>query len=189
MKNLIVQTILSSVILFALYTCVFGSEEKKKLFQREAFTVVDADTIKDGLIYYRLIGYDAFESWQKCKVRGKPISCGLVAKLFFTELTNKGMMCKVLNEKDYFNRVLIHECISNKTKRDVAEVMVEEGFGFINPKYFSPYKDHQKLAKKESRGFWCKGCLFKFPWEYNKRTRELKKYIDLEAMDDMHKAK
>ncbi|MEM7439382.1 MAG: thermonuclease family protein [Pseudomonadota bacterium] len=114
--------------------------------------VVDGDTLEINGTTYRIDGIDAPEAGQTCKTAtGRDWRCGKRATDALFELVDgKVVRCRA-HGADRYGRV-IATCSADG--RDLARVLVENGFAWAFRKYSDTYVADELRARHAKRGIW-----------------------------------
>lgn len=164
------------IIFIFLFLISFSVNSKPVLiinrdWDRETFTgrafIVDGDTLIINRTKIRLVGVDAPEISQKCKVNKHVENCGEIVKLRLTQATNsKDIICYSYG-RDLYGRVL-GECYVEDI--NINKWLLREGLAvYYYNKDFKSYKALETLAKQEQIGLWA--YEFQTPKEYRKQQK------------------
>lgn len=91
----------------------------------QSLLVVDGDTVRRGTAVYRLIGFDAPETWLAKCPREKAMGYAATLRLMYALAVAHQLELKPINVRDKFGRELARLFLDG---RDVVEMMVGEGF-------------------------------------------------------------
>ena len=171
------RSILTTFVIAALLTC--GAAKTPliaQVAQRAAIEGIgdasDGDTIIVGNSKIRLVGIDAPELAQVCKIyAGNAYPCGQKAKATLQKLLSKGSLYCQTRGTDDFNRALAECWILGKggSITNVNEVMVMAGMAFAFTKFSEEYTALEALAARQKAGLWA--GKFEFPWAYRERQK------------------
>jgi len=120
--------------------------------------VVDGDTLALAENKIRLMGIDAPEKKQQCRIRtphrlSAPYPCGLRAtKWLAVKTKNKTVVCKI-TAKDRWGR-LIGICTILGEVKSLNSQLVSRGWAVAYKKYSKKYILEEAAAKQAKRGIW-----------------------------------
>jgi endonuclease YncB( thermonuclease family) len=150
-------------LLLAGYAATLSGQESGS---GQAVRVIDGDTLEfDGRLI-QLYGIDAPELGQLCDDDGKPWACGVEAALALRKLvavSGQELHCSPWQggpPQRTADGALVEVC--QVGEQDLAQVMLNNGYGVAMPKSFPDYLDAEKDAKEASLGIW--HTKFLLPW-------------------------
>ena len=134
----------------------------------QAVRVIDGDTLQlDGRII-QLYGIDAPELGQLCDEDGKPWPCGVEAALALRKLVSvsgQELHCSPWQDgppQRTADGAVIEVCQIGE--QDLAQVMLQNGYGVAMPQSFPDYAEAEKDAKDASLGIWHSHFLLPSVW-------------------------
>ena len=142
-----------------------------KDWDREIFTgrafIIDGDTLTINGTKIRLVGVDAPEISQKCKINKHVENCGEIVKLRLVQATDSKDIICYSHGRDLYGRVL-GECYVEDI--NINKWLLREGLAvYYYNKDFKGYKILETLAKQEKVGLWV--YEFQNPKEYRKQQK------------------
>ena len=145
-----------------LFTLVLSFVLLQSLWAEAAFRVIDADTISDGRITYRLNGIDAPEMGQACSSQaGKKWKCGEAATSYLAaKLKNASVRCEG-SSQDRYGRT-IATCFADG--EDIGESLVASGLAWSFRRYSMVYVQTEETARAAKLGIWAGNNMP--PWEF-----------------------
>jgi endonuclease YncB( thermonuclease family) len=158
-------------LLVAGYAATLSSQESNA---GQAVRVIDGDTLQlDGRII-QLYGIDAPELGQLCKSDENKWPCGVEAALALRKLvavSGQQLRCSPWGggpAKRTADGALVEVC--QVGDKDLARVMLRNGYGVATPGSFPDYLDAEKDAKDASLGIW--HSRFLLPWVWRQRSAD-----------------
>jgi len=152
-------------LLIAGYAAAPSSQESGS---GQAVRVIDGDTLEfDGQII-RLYGIDAPELGQLCDENGKPWPCGVEAALALRKLVSvsgQELRCSPWQggkPERTADGAVVEVCQIGE--QDLAQVMLQNGYGVATPHGFPDYNQAEKDAKDASLGIWHSHFLLPSVW-------------------------
>lgn len=109
--------------------------------------VIDGDSLHVGTYEIRLVGLDAPELGQDCRVNGKPWHCGREARDVLRRMTRGRQVSCRISGYDRYGRALAR-CRTGKT--DINETLVREGWAVA----YGNYETAEARAARERAGIW-----------------------------------
>lgn len=137
--------------------------------------VVDGDTLALAENKIRLMGIDAPEKKQQCRIRtphrlSAPYPCGLRAtKWLAVKTKNKTVICKI-TAKDRWGR-LIGTCTVAGEKSSLNSQLVSRGWAVAYKKYSKKYIAEEAAAKQARRGIWAGPFERPEQWRRNQKRK------------------
>lgn len=110
-------------------------------------TINDGDTITQGGTRIRLLGIDAFEIGQQCRVGGAPVDCGRQAHAVLVRLIDGNDVICSGSGRDRYGRLL---AICYAGGRDLNREMVASGWAVA----YGDYENEEARARQARRGAW-----------------------------------
>ena len=148
-------------------TSLVNKDWDRETYSGKAF-IIDGDTLKINDTKIRLVGVDAPEISQKCKIHGHIENCGEIVKLRLVQATSNEIITCYNHGKDFYGRVLA-ECYVNDI--NINKWLLREGLAvYYYSKDFKSYKILESLAKQEKLGLW--DSEFQNPKEYRKQQKK-----------------
>jgi len=120
--------------------------------------VIDGDTLEVGGQIIQLFGIDAPELGQLCESDGSPTPCGVEAALALRKLvtvSDQEPHCSAWGgdqPKSTADGALIEVC--QVGDKDLAQVMLHNGYGLATPGSFPDHVEAEKDAKEAHLGIW-----------------------------------
>lgn len=156
-----------SILVNAKPTSLVNKDWDRETYSGKAF-IIDGDTLKINDTKIRLVGVDAPEISQKCKIRGHVENCGEVVKLRLVQATSTKDVTCYDHGKDYFGRIL-GECYVEDL--NINKWLLREGLAvYYYNKDFKSYKIFEILAKQDKVGLW--DSEFQNPKDYRKQQKK-----------------
>lgn len=166
-KILVLLFCVLSIYVNAKPTSFMGKDWDRETYSGKAF-IIDGDTLKINDTKIRLVGVDAPEISQKCKIHGHIENCGEIVKLRLVQATSNEIITCYNHGKDFYGRVLA-ECYINDI--NINKWLLREGLAvYYYSKDFKSYKILESLAKQEKLGLW--DSEFQNPKEYRKQQKK-----------------
>lgn len=166
-KILVLLFCVLSIYVNAKPTSIMGKDWDRETITGRAF-IIDGDTLKINDVKVRLVGVDAPEISQKCKIHGHIENCGEIVKLRLVQATSNEIITCYNHGKDFYGRVLA-ECYINDI--NINKWLLREGLAvYYYSKDFKSYKILESLAKQEKLGLW--DSEFQNPKEYRKQQKK-----------------
>ena len=142
--------------------------------------VTDGDSIKINNNRIRLVGIDAPEINQQCKLKenGDEYPCGKWSKRSLKSFVEGSDVTCFYNELDRYKRILgvcyrgnqNSVAVKKKVKDlELNSYMVRLGNAVAYKKYSSKYVDDEKYAIENNYGMWA--GEFEMPWDYRKSIK------------------
>ncbi|MCD4511351.1 thermonuclease family protein [Brucella pseudogrignonensis] len=129
--------------------------------------VIDGDTVILNKVHIRLLGIDAPEMEQTCRVEGSDYACGRDAR---NALKNRIGKAAIRCEKEGFDKYGrdLGRCYLGD--RDLNQWMVEQGWAVS----YGDYRSAEASARREKRGIWAGSFEMPFQWrrEHQKPNAE-----------------
>ncbi len=153
--------LLLSVLVLAVAS-VFGSALADTA--PDAVAIIDGDTLQIGDRIVHLAGIDAPELGQRCMIEDKDWRCGLEAALALRKLAAFGTVTCVSEEEA---QTVVGTCqIDGK---DLAEVMVGQGYAVALPGAAPNYQSAEAAAKDAKLGLWRGDFVLPADWRQGAR--------------------
>ena len=128
--------------------------------------VTDGDTLRIGTARIRLFGFDAPESRQSCRLRGRRYPCGKEATKALRDIVKgKTVTCQPTGDKTYGRLV----AVCSVDGLDIGDWMVRHGWALAYRRFSRKYVPAEEEAQRERRGIW-RGRFMK-PWEWRRAKR------------------
>ena len=163
-------------ILFSLIFFLLSIPSTAGVIKSGNVAIIDGDTIKIRNQKIRLLGIDAPEINQTCKmsylkvnvlVLSKKYNCGKISKLKLKKFLEKKVVRCIYKSRDRYKR-LIAECyVGNK---NINAWMVRNGYAVAYRKYSKKFIVMEAYAKKNRLGIW-KGN-FDMPEKWRKKNKK-----------------
>jgi endonuclease YncB( thermonuclease family) len=131
---------------------------------RTAYRAIDGDSLRTADGDIRLLGIDAPELSQRCRIDGKEWACGRAAHERLKQLVARGDVRCEANGRDRYGRTLAH-CLAGG--RDIGETMVREGLALDFMQ--GGYARQEREARAARRGIWA--GEFDLPQEHRRQPR------------------
>lgn len=131
-----------------------------------AARVVDGDTLRLAGERVRLIGIDAPEMRQRCRLNGKDWKCGVAARDALVAFIGASTVRCEPNGRDRYRRVLA-VCFVGGV--DMARWMVRRGLALAYRRYSMKYVPAEDEARRARRGLWA--GEFESPWVWRAMRR------------------
>ncbi|PZF77467.1 thermonuclease family protein [Aestuariivirga litoralis] len=128
--------------------------------------VVDGDTLDIDGKRIRLIGIDAVESSQRCKLDNVEWDCGSDAADALRNWIGDSLVSCKGGEHDRYSRLLAH-CSTRAD--DIGAWMVSNGWAVAYRRYSDEYANLEDTAREERRGIW--HSQFEMPWDWRHRRK------------------
>jgi len=129
--------------------------------------VIDGDTVILNKVHIRLLGIDAPEMEQTCRIEGSDYACGRDAR---NALKNRIGKAAIRCEKEGFDKYGrdLGRCYLGDT--DLNQWMVEQGWAVS----YGDYRSAEASARREKRGIWAGSFEMPFQWrrEHQKPNAE-----------------
>jgi len=129
--------------------------------------VIDGDTVILNKAHIRLLGIDAPEMEQTCRIEGSDYACGRDAR---NALKNRIGKAAIRCEKEGFDKYGrdLGRCYLGDT--DLNQWMVEQGWAVS----YGDYRSAEASARREKRGIWAGSFEMPFQWrrEHQKPNAE-----------------
>lgn len=129
--------------------------------------VIDGDTVILSKVHIRLLGIDAPEMEQTCRIEGSDYACGRDAR---NALKNRIGKAAIRCEKEGFDKYGrdLGRCYLGDT--DLNQWMVEQGWAVS----YGDYRSAEASARREKRGIWAGSFEMPFQWrrEHQKPNAE-----------------
>jgi len=129
--------------------------------------VIDGDTVILNRVHIRLLGIDAPEMEQTCRIEGSDYACGRDAR---NALKNRIGKAAIRCEKEGFDKYGrdLGRCYLGDT--DLNQWMVEQGWAVS----YGDYRSAEASARREKRGIWAGSFEMPFQWrrEHQKPNAE-----------------
>jgi endonuclease YncB( thermonuclease family) len=130
------------------------------------FQPSDGDSFRVNGVKIRLLGVDAPEIHQTCKMDGNLVPCGVMARDALAHFVGNGKVtCQIVDIDRYKRRVAI--CSSDKGILNA--LMAEAGWVVPMTRYSHLFVPHAELAQKTQRGLWA--MEFHNPADWRKGAR------------------
>jgi len=157
-----------AIVLAALERPGFAEAPARRTPESVAGTasVIDGDTLDIHGARIRLVGVDAPESKQKCRVSGKFVLCGAAAANALDKWINRNPVTCAIEGKDRYDR-LLGEC--RVRGESMQEWLVSNGHALAYRTYSTAYVPAELKARKAKAGIW--GSEFVPPWDWRKGQR------------------
>lgn len=146
-----------SVIALLMTTGMFGSVNAgvkyyKKFDEIKGRAVaVDGGTLEVGNKGVRLLGVDAPEKYQRCKIEYVSYDCGGIAmRNLDRKIEGKEVVCSIRGKDYYWKAIAI--CTVNG--EDLGHWLVFNGFAYAYKQHADAYTAIEMNAKAAKRGFW-----------------------------------
>lgn len=124
----------------------------------------DGDNLIINETDYRLVGIDAPESEQRCRVGERCEPCGQVAAGVLASLVEGSEIRCEWTKRGYYGRPLA-TCYRDDLNINAAMVSKGVALAYRNR---GEYVRAQERAKQARNGLWAEGTEFVFPWDYRK---------------------
>jgi endonuclease YncB( thermonuclease family) len=108
---------------------------------------IDGDSLRIGTAEVRLIGLDAPELAQTCRVSGRETPCGREARAHLRRLVSSGLVTCIGAERDRYGRLLARCRVRGI---DINAAMVRDGHAVA----FGAYQTEEAEARAGYRGIW-----------------------------------
>jgi endonuclease YncB( thermonuclease family) len=128
--------------------------------------VTDGDTIRISNNKIRILGIDAPEGKQTCKLPDKIIRCGALATEAMRKLVSGNTVSCQQTDTDRYGRT-IAICRANGV--DVGQKLVQTGWAVAYRRYSTRYVADEDAARAGKHGMW-QGEFVK-PWEWRRGVR------------------
>lgn len=128
--------------------------------------VIDGDTIKIGGERIRLVGIDAPEMRQTCRMNGRGWPAGKDATAWLKSVLGGKTISCTREGRDAYKRVLA-TCFAEGV--NVNEAMVAAGWAMAYRQYSERYVAAEEAARKAKRGIWEGVC--QAPWDWRRLNR------------------
>lgn len=132
----------------------------------DAAVVIDGDSLIVEGEEIRLMGIDAPEIRQKCKLNGESWKCGFAAQdALFRMIQGRKVHC-IHHKRDRYKRRL-STCYADDINLNAE--MVRSGYA-VTYRNMEDYLPEQDEAKKRDAGIW--SSEFLMPWKWRKQRRD-----------------
>ena len=148
--------------------CHDSSDKKKEVEQKIAghAEITDGDSIRIAMQSIRLLGIDAPELKQYCKVNNSGVPCGEHARKKLLELIGGRPVYCFWSDVDRYGRLLATCYVREK---NINAEMVKLGMALAYRRYSDQYIEEEEQARDAAIGLW--GGEFIEPWRWRKEKR------------------
>ena len=154
------------ILITGIPSAVFGEAKISELVTGKA-KILSGDTLSIAGTPFRLVGIDAPEEKQQCRVAsGRTFDCGLVSTTALMDLT---VATPVSCHPTGRVRDKLPEARCFAAGYDLSKGMVHTGWALAWPKTGTIYGAIEKTSRKSGNGMW-RGA-FIAPWEWRKGWR------------------